>query len=429
MAGRTIIIYETVKEGKPSFTFQKKQKNSRERDRDMNQEKLWNKHYILVLLVNTLHAFSFYLIATILSKYLVGIGTTVSMAGFIVGLISLTSLICRPFSGMMADRLNNVTLLKWSTVFMGIGLIGFIITTNVPLLIFFRIINGVGFALAGTCQIALASHYIPKDKMGEGIGYFGLGMVIGSAVAPGIGIAIADMVGMKITFLISALLVAGEYVILWFFHEEKQQKKIEKMKIRLQDIICVEALPFTLIAGSYSFINGIISSYLVLYADEVGVAGVSVYFTVCAAVLFLIRPFSGKLMDKKGIRVVVIPGLILTSCSMFILGASRTLPMILLTGVIRSLGQGAGQPALQAGCINKVGVERSGIATSTYYLGSDVFQGIGPMIGGFIVEAIAGAAGYTAIFAVCGIFQLFALGFFILVTGKKYGALIGAAVK
>ena len=91
----------------------------------MNQEKLWNKYYILTLLVNTLHAFSFYMIATILSKYLVGIGTTVTMAGFIVGLVSLTSLVCRPFSGLMADRFSNVTLLKWSTVLMGIGLLGF----------------------------------------------------------------------------------------------------------------------------------------------------------------------------------------------------------------------------------------------------------------------------------------------------------------
>ena len=127
-------------------------------------------------------------------------------------------------------------------------------------------------------------------------------------------------------------------------------------------------------------------------------------------------------MDKKGIRIAVIPGLILTSASMFILGVSRTLPLILLTGVIRSLGQGAAQPALQAGGINEAGIERSGVATSTYYLGGDIFQGIGPMIGGFIVEAFAGAAGYTAVFVVCGVFQLLMLVYFVWVTGKKKAA-------
>ena len=106
-------------------------------------ERLWNKHYISVLLVNTLNAFSFYMTATILSKYLVNIGTTVAIAGFIVGLFSLTSLCCRPFSGIMADRLSNVTLLKWSNVLMGIGLLGFTLTTQIPLLVGFRIINGI----------------------------------------------------------------------------------------------------------------------------------------------------------------------------------------------------------------------------------------------------------------------------------------------
>ena len=32
--------------------------------------KLWNRQYILVLLLNTLNAFSFYMVVTILSKYL-----------------------------------------------------------------------------------------------------------------------------------------------------------------------------------------------------------------------------------------------------------------------------------------------------------------------------------------------------------------------
>ena len=36
-------------------------------------KKLWNIPYILVLTVSTLSSFSFYMVATILSKYLVGL--------------------------------------------------------------------------------------------------------------------------------------------------------------------------------------------------------------------------------------------------------------------------------------------------------------------------------------------------------------------
>lgn len=384
----------------------------------MMKEKLWNKNYILVLLVNTLNAFSFYMVATILSKYLVNIGTTVAMAGFIVGLFSLTSLCCRPFSGIMADRISNVTLLKWSNLLMGIGFLGFAFTTQIPLLIVFRVINGIGFALSGTCQISLASRYIPKDKMGEGIGYLGLGMVLGSAVAPGLGLVISETFGMKIAFLFSAALTVVAYGILCFQKEEKKLI-VEKKKIGFSDVIAVKALPFTLVAGSFSFVNGIIASYLVLFADEMGVGGISIYYTVCAIVLFIIRPFSGKLMDKKGIRVTVLPGLLLTALAMFLLGSSRSLILILISGAIRSLGQGAAQPSLQAGCISAVGKERSGVATSTYYLGGDVCQGFGPMIGGVIVGNIAGIAGYTTLFNLCGVLLLAALVFFFFITNKK----------
>ena len=54
---------------------------------------------------------------------------------------------------------------------MGIGLLGFAFVTNPVLIVVFRIINGIGFAFSGTCQIAiLPAKYIPKNKMGEGIG-------------------------------------------------------------------------------------------------------------------------------------------------------------------------------------------------------------------------------------------------------------------
>jgi MFS family permease len=373
-----------------------------------------------VLLISTLSAFSFYMVATIMSKYLVGIGTTIAMAGFIVGLFSLTSLFSRPFCGVMVDRLNNIHLLMWSNVLMTIGLLGFAVTSNTPLIILFRICSGLGFAIGSTVQVALIIHFIPRDKTGEGIGYMGISQLIGSACAPGLGLAIADSIGMKAVFIIAASLPAATCILLLFLKDLQPVKPaMEKRKIAFNDFFEPKAIPFTLPYSTLSFVNGIIASYLVLFADELGVKGISIYFTVYAVCLFLIRPLAGKLMDAKGLKYTVFPGMIITAFSMFLLGISHSLWMVLLTCVLRAIGQGSAQPSLQAGCINHIGRDRSGVATSTYFLGGDVGQGVGPMVGGAILTLIVGLQGYQAVFNFCACFIIIAMVYFFFVSKKE----------
>ena len=116
-------------------------------------DKLWNLPYILILAVSTFSSFSFYMVATIMSKYLVSLGATIAFAGFVVGMFSITSLVCRPFCGLMADRLNNIWLLIISNLLMSAGLIGFALSANMPSMILFRILNGVGFSINGLSLI------------------------------------------------------------------------------------------------------------------------------------------------------------------------------------------------------------------------------------------------------------------------------------
>ena len=73
---------------------------------------------------------------------------------------------------------------------------------------------------------------------------------------------------------------------------------------------------------------------------------------------------------------------------------------------------------MQAGCINRVGRERSGVATSTYFLGGDIAQGVGPMVGGFILAQIAGIFGYQVLFCFCAVLMLAALLYFPLMSRK-----------
>ena len=383
---------------------------------------LWNLSYILALVISTVSGFSFYMNQSLLAGYLQGpeIGITAQTAGVIVGLFSLTSLFCRPFCGILADRINNKLLLLISMLLMSAGLTGFAFTKAAAGFFFFRILNGLGFAVSSTVQVAMATRYIPRGKTGEGIGYLGLGNVLGSAVAPGLGIAVSEAMGVRAMLLVSAALPAAACLILPLLGKTASAAKKAARKIRFRDILDPSAFPYSISAGVFAFGNGMINAYIVLFATARGVESVALYFTVYAICMLLIRPLSGKLMDRKGIRWTVYPGILLTMASFALLAVSTSLPMILVSSILRAVGQGSAQPSLQAGCVNYMGRDRAGVATSTYYLFSDVGQGIGPMLGGVIVGSMAGAAGYETLYWLCAGLMLLNL-FFIAGFFRKHG--------
>lgn len=383
---------------------------------------LWNLSYILALVISTVSGFSFYMNQSLLAGYLQGpeIGITAQTAGVIVGLFSLTSLFCRPFCGILADRINNKLLLLISMLLMSAGLTGFAFTKAAAGFFFFRILNGLGFAVSSTVQVAMATRYIPRGKTGEGIGYLGLGNVLGSAVAPGLGIAVSEAMGVRAMLLVSAALPAAACLILPLLGKTASAAKKAARKIRFRDILDPSAFPYSISAGVFAFGNGMINAYIVLFAAARGVESVALYFTVYAICMLLIRPLSGKLMDRKGIRWTVYPGILLTMASFALLAVSTSLPMILVSSILRAVGQGSAQPSLQAGCVNYMGRDRAGVATSTYYLFSDVGQGIGPMLGGVIIGSMAGAAGYETLYWLCAGLMLLNL-FFIAGFFRKHG--------
>ncbi len=353
-------------------------------------DKLWNKKYVCLVFVNTLSGFSFYMIMSLLTSYLTEIGNTVSVAGLVVGLFSITSLAVRPFTGYISDNYNKKFLLILGMAVTGVSVAGYVST-------------GI---------VSLASEYIPASRFNQGIGYLGLGQIISSAIGPGLGVAIMNRLDIRYSFFVAAAFAFAGVLLLALFKYKPDIRKKE-FGLKLEDVICVKALNHTCIGGIYSFSNGIISSFIVLFALTKGIRDVSIYFTVCAVFLFLARPVTGRLVDRVPIKYIVYPGLLLSVVSMVILANADSMYLIILSAVLRSLAQGAVQPVLQAECIRRAGTGKSGVATSTYYLGGDIGQGIGPIVGG----VLAGSLGYPSVFYACAV--LFVAGVFLFYAGTR----------
>ena len=212
-----------------------------------------------------------------------------------------------------------------------------------------------------------------------------------------------------------SILFAITMIAVLLFQYAAPPKPEQSRKITLKGLVATEVLDFSFVSGCYSFLNGVVASFLVLFAAERGILDVSLYFTVSAVFLFAARPISGKLVDRFGLKFVIYPAICMTILSIIMLITMKSVWMLLLSAAVRALAQGALQPSLQAACIQKVGVDRSGAATGTYYLGADIGQGIGPIIGGFI----AGLWGYTEIFYFCILLILAACGVFFISTRPK----------
>ena len=374
------------------------------------EDSLWNKSFILLIIVSLITAMSFNMVYVVISKYALEVTSSLTIAGVIAGIFSIAALIIRPIAGVTADTVNKKTLCIIANLLITVALLGYTFSHNVPVLFFFRILHGVAFGISGTVNIALVTNYIPKGRIGEGIGYYGLGQVMAQIISPNLGVYIEEHYSFQILFLIVTVLSFLGVLLLTRLHyaNKSVSKAKPKKKLSFDSLIAKEVIVYAAIGGMFSFGNGIVSSFLVLVSEERAITNVGLFFSVGAIVLFILRLFVGKLADKQGLTLVVNISLIATALSMVLIGFAPVLSILLVAAVLKSIGQGGGQISLQAECIKRVDAGRIGVATSTFYIGADLGQGIGPMIGG----AISSTFNYTILFVFCAFLMLVAMLFF-----------------
>ncbi|OAA91057.1 MFS transporter [Clostridium ljungdahlii] len=364
------------------------------------EEKLWNFSFILMLIINALVFIGFTMMTPILPKYTISLGATMSMAGLVAGIFAITSIIIRPFAGFSTDRFNKKHLLIVSTVFLAVSALGLKISYNIYTLFFFRIVQGISFSVSVTVINALSTTYMPKERIGEGIGFMGLGYILATAISPNLGLEISARFGFKYVFYLSCIIVmiaAALMTMIPYNPSNKENLNVSKLHIKISDFFAKELIVFAVLACLFTFMNGVIGSFLALLGDERHISNIGYYFTVNAIVILIIRPLSGKLLDNKGLSVIAFPAFIMAMMASLLLVISSSLWMILVVAVLYGIGQSSLSPALQATCVKKLGPSRVGIATSTYFIGYDAGQGLGPIIGG----TIAGKFGLTSVFYIC----------------------------
>jgi MFS family permease len=132
---------------------------------------------------------------------------------------------------------------------------------------------------------------------------------------------------------------------------------------------------------------GAVISFIAIYAEEFGIGNIGPFYTSFAVCVLLSRLFAGRLVDRRGPDIVMIPGSRFFIAAMLLLSQADKLNSLYNCSCVYGLGYGIVQPTLQALAVKNVEPQRRGAANSTLMCGFDSGIGLGAVIWGVVADA------------------------------------------
>lgn len=378
------------------------------------KERLFTPSYVLICLANFLTAFSFFLLVPTLPFYLVEeFGVEPSMVGLLLSCYVVAVLCIRPFAGFVADMFQRKRVYVVSYIFFALAFTGYLfVKADILLFVLLRVLHGFAFGALNTTGNTLVIDVMPSSRRGEGLGYFGVTNNLAMAFGPMAGLFIISGGNYTLLFVV-ALLVAVVGCLLACFVKVKFRQPLDRCgKIFSVDrFLLLEGIPASVAFFMLAIPYGMTSSYMAIYASEVGIEnGVGLFFTVQGAGLIVSRLISGRKVDKGLIVPVISRGILIALAGVIgeallaaVCGISLTAGYLLyyLSAFLIGYGFGTIFPAFNTLFINMAPNSRRATANATYLTGWDVGIGAGMLLGGALsVGGYSGSFSFGAILVV-----------------------------
>jgi MFS family permease len=331
----------------------------------------------------------------LVASYAIHLGASALIMGILTGLFFGIALSMRPVAGPVITKFDKRKLMILVFIIGGIANIGYALFHNISAFILFRILHGIQYSLVGTLTMTLAGDNLPKEKMASGMGIYGLCGSIGMAIGPSIGINLLNFgtylknesFGFTCVFLFAVISsfvgVIPSYILL---PDKKTKQDVLSTGAWYKNIASVHAIPMSILMFLIFVGWSLYNIYIVEFAKELGISGISSFYTILAMVLMITRPASGWLTDRFGLARVLPPALILFAVSFLIVGFGKSIGTMLAGAAVASLGFGSFQPAFFSMCILSETALRRSVASNTLYIGIDLGLFLGPIMGSIVYE-------------------------------------------
>ncbi|NCE72308.1 MFS transporter [Odoribacter sp. Z80] len=366
----------------------------------MVKDKLFTPGFCYILAANFLLFFAFYLLLPVLPFYLKEeFQSGKSMIGFILSCYAVACLCVRPFSGYMLDTFSRKPFYLLSYFIFTIIFGGYMLTGVMAVFLGLRIVHGAAFGMVSVAGNTLVIDIMPSSRRGEGLGYYGLANNIAMSFGPMTGLFMHTVYSYETIFTCS-LLSGSLGMLMASLVKTPRKPPVKREPLSWDRFLLLKGIPAGISLLLLSIPYGMTTSYVAMYADEIGIQVSSgLYFTFMAIGLAVSRIFSGRQVDKGRTTQVIVWGMYLACASFLALALCRemmfwnpgvTSVIFLGIALLQGIAFGTMFPAFNTLFVNLAPNHQRGTATSTYLTSWDAGIGIGLMAGGAIAQAFGG---------------------------------------
>lgn len=361
------------------------------------------------------------------SVYLDHLGQGATLAGILAAVFSAAAAVTRLACGPLIDNVGRVIVMLGGTVFLFVGSVLPLFASGTVVFTLCRILQGIGFSAATTAAATAASDVLPLSRLGEGIGYYGLGQALAMSIGPALALFLANTDPPENLYLGLSAVAALAFAITLLCRYEKNPRRLpetcsyyqrtfakgesspsaghaveqdasDKLKASgkkesfasrfLEPRALPGMLPMLVLSPAFGF--GIF--FMGLYGTSLGYANAGLFYTVSAVAMVAVRLTSKAFMDKvapfKIMLGAVICGVIGFSMALF---AGENEALFYVAGIPYGLCLGIALPLNQSVAVKNTSASRWGAANALYLLASDIGIGAASAVWGVVNDA----AGFT----------------------------------
>ncbi|MDR1608227.1 MAG: MFS transporter [Deltaproteobacteria bacterium] len=352
-----------------------------------------------------------------LSLYLVDMGCSKEVIGFIFSTFAVSAVTSRLLASRLSQKLGALPVVRVGLLLCGSGAILFFAIQQEISYALARLLFGAGYGLTSTLIISMAAQSMPPSRLGEGVAYLGLGATVALAIGPLVGLWLVDNYGYGILFSAVALcyLLATSISLtlpkVSLAAPDKSQASLKNTLRVLKPVFKTSLLIFV-----YGLAVSGVSAYLAVYCQEKSLPSAAQFFVISTIGTLAARISSGRLYDRFGHRLVVPPAIFLIVIAILLIYLTEEAFVFYLASIIYGVGGGSLFPALQAMTLSSTPMTHRASSSALFYNAFDVGIGLGVISLGLVAGF---TQTYRTVFLWAAIFMVSIVFFYFLFFPKS----------